>query len=168
MKSGMTCSTESARMEVRNAYEITVGNLEWNRPLSKAWRRWKDNLKINFKRVWTGFNWLSIGSCEHGAEYSSSQNSWIFGNSSASDVIMSSFIVPFAHTGQCWHSTWQLTSVASKKFTIIIFVRNTTALSLPADSKRSFYWRIIKPLWQFSNSDQQISNFRLHTVRSWQ
>jgi hypothetical protein len=40
------------------------GKPEGKRPLGRPRRRWEDNIKINFQEVvevWTGSNWLRIG-----------------------------------------------------------------------------------------------------------
>jgi hypothetical protein len=50
-----------------------VGKAEWKRPLGKPRRRWKDNVRMDLKKIWwmwTGFIWLTIGTSgrdlEHG------------------------------------------------------------------------------------------------------
>jgi hypothetical protein len=49
----------------RSAYRVLVGRPEEKRPLGKPRRRWKDNIKMIFKKwdkeAWTGMIWLRIG-----------------------------------------------------------------------------------------------------------
>jgi hypothetical protein len=50
--------------ETRNAYRILVGKPEGKRPLGRPRRRWVENIKIDLiydRMVWTGSNWLQIG-----------------------------------------------------------------------------------------------------------
>jgi hypothetical protein len=52
--------------ETRNAYRILVGKPEGKRPLGRPRRRWMDNIKMDLREirwgmVWTGSNWLRIG-----------------------------------------------------------------------------------------------------------
>jgi hypothetical protein len=46
-------------------YRVLVGKPEGKRPLGKPKRRWKDNIRMDFKkwdvRVRTGLGWLRIG-----------------------------------------------------------------------------------------------------------
>jgi hypothetical protein len=53
-----------ARMgEVRGAYKILVGRPEGRRPLGRPRRRWKDNIKIDLRKIWFGdVDWI------HGAQ----------------------------------------------------------------------------------------------------
>jgi hypothetical protein len=46
--------------ETRNAYRILVGKPKGKRPLGTPRRRWVDNIEID-GMVWTGSNWLRIG-----------------------------------------------------------------------------------------------------------
>ena len=50
--------------ERRGVYRILVGKPEGKRPLGRLRRRWEENIKI-FRKwdvgVWTGSNWLRIG-----------------------------------------------------------------------------------------------------------
>jgi hypothetical protein len=54
-----------ARMgETRNAYRILVGKAEGKRPQGKPRHMWMDNIKMDLREdgmVWTGLNWLRIG-----------------------------------------------------------------------------------------------------------
>jgi hypothetical protein len=55
-----------ARMgETRNAYRILVGKPEEKRPLGRPRHRWVDNIKMDLREIgwmlWTGSNWLRIG-----------------------------------------------------------------------------------------------------------
>ena len=55
-----------ARMgERRGVYSVFVGKPEGKRPLGRPRRRWEDNIKMNLQEVgwgiWTGSNWLRIG-----------------------------------------------------------------------------------------------------------
>jgi hypothetical protein len=50
---------------LRNAYKIFVVKLEEKRPVARPRHRWEDIWMILEKqggKVWTGFNWLRIGS----------------------------------------------------------------------------------------------------------
>jgi hypothetical protein len=48
-----------------HAYKILVGKPEGKRPLGRPRRRWVDNIKMDLREiggvVWTGWNWLRIG-----------------------------------------------------------------------------------------------------------
>jgi hypothetical protein len=52
--------------------QILVVKPEGKRSLGRHRRRWEDNIKTGFRKVWTGFMWLRIGTnvglCEHGNE----------------------------------------------------------------------------------------------------
>jgi hypothetical protein len=54
-----------AHVEMRNMCKILIGTPEGMIPLERPRSRWKDNIKINLKRigweVWTGLIWLSFG-----------------------------------------------------------------------------------------------------------
>jgi hypothetical protein len=51
--------------EKRGLYRVLVGKPEGTRPLGIHRRRWEDNIKMNLNEVgcgvWTGLNWLRIG-----------------------------------------------------------------------------------------------------------
>ena len=51
--------------ERRGVYRVLVGKPERNRTLGRPRSRWKDNIKIDFRkwdiREWTGSSWLRIG-----------------------------------------------------------------------------------------------------------
>ena len=51
--------------EGRGVYRVLVGKPEGKRPLGRRRRRWEDNIKMGFQEVgcgvWTGWNWLRIG-----------------------------------------------------------------------------------------------------------
>jgi hypothetical protein len=58
-----------ARMgEKRNAYRLLVGKPEGKRPLRRQRQMWVDNLKMDLGgivwMVWTGLDWLRIGTSE--------------------------------------------------------------------------------------------------------
>jgi hypothetical protein len=46
--------------EVRNGYRILVGKPEWNKPLGKARRRWKSNLKWTIRDWMGGCVWFDL------------------------------------------------------------------------------------------------------------
>jgi hypothetical protein len=51
--------------ESRNAYRILLGKPEGKRPLGRPRPRWVDNIKMDLREiVWTGSNWLRIGTSE--------------------------------------------------------------------------------------------------------
>jgi hypothetical protein len=56
-----------ARMgEERNVYRVLVGKPEGKRPLERPRRRWEDGIKMDLREigwgwVWSGLNWLRIG-----------------------------------------------------------------------------------------------------------
>jgi hypothetical protein len=56
-----------ARMgEGKNVYRVLVGKPEGKRPLGRPRRRWEDGIgmdleEIGWGGVWSGFNWLRIG-----------------------------------------------------------------------------------------------------------
>jgi hypothetical protein len=62
--------------KIRGAYRALVGKTEGRRPLERPRRRWKDNIKMDFREVgwgaWTRSVWSRIGSCECGYEPSGS------------------------------------------------------------------------------------------------
>ena len=51
--------------ERRGVYSVLVGKPEGKRPLGRHRRRWKDNSKMELKKVevgvWTGSSWIRIG-----------------------------------------------------------------------------------------------------------
>ena len=62
----MKCAVHIACMEERrDVYRALAGKPEGKRPFGKPRCRWKNNTKWNFKQwdvgVWTGMNWLRIG-----------------------------------------------------------------------------------------------------------
>jgi len=51
-----------ARMgERRSVYSALLGKPEGKRPLGRPRRRWENNIKMDLQEVWTGSNWLRIG-----------------------------------------------------------------------------------------------------------
>ena len=46
-------------------YRVLMGKLEGKRPLGRPRHRWEDNIKMDLQEVgcgvWTGWNWLRIG-----------------------------------------------------------------------------------------------------------
>jgi len=58
-----------ARMgEMRNAYNILVGNPEEKRPLGRPRRRWEDNIKMDLREIW----WEGVVDCTHVAHIGTS------------------------------------------------------------------------------------------------
>jgi hypothetical protein len=59
---GGACSADG---EGRGVYRVLVGKHEGTRPLVRSQLRWEDNIKVDLQdvgcRVWTGLNWLRIG-----------------------------------------------------------------------------------------------------------
>jgi len=55
----------SAYGKKRGVYRVLVGKPEGKKPPGRPRRRWKDNIKIDLRKwdvgVWTGSNWLRIG-----------------------------------------------------------------------------------------------------------
>jgi hypothetical protein len=51
-----------ARMgEVRGVYWVLVGRPEGKRPLGRPRRRWEDNIKMDFRKIWIdGANWIQL------------------------------------------------------------------------------------------------------------
>jgi hypothetical protein len=51
-----------ARMgEMRNAYRISVGKPEGQRPLGRPRRRWVGNIKIDLRETgWDGVDWIDL------------------------------------------------------------------------------------------------------------
>jgi len=52
--------------EMRGVYRVLVGKPEGRRQLGRPKRRWEDNIKMDLHEVgwggvWTGSNWLRIG-----------------------------------------------------------------------------------------------------------
>jgi hypothetical protein len=55
---GRTCSTNG---EKRNAYMMTVGKPEGNRPLGRPRRRWVDNINVDLREIgWDGMDWIDL------------------------------------------------------------------------------------------------------------
>jgi hypothetical protein len=47
--------------EMRNAYNILVGNPEGKRPLGRPARRRKDNIRVDVREIgWEGVNWMHL------------------------------------------------------------------------------------------------------------
>jgi hypothetical protein len=47
--------------EGRNVYSVLVGRLERKRPLGRPRRRWKDNIKLDFREIGIdGVNWIRL------------------------------------------------------------------------------------------------------------
>jgi hypothetical protein len=58
----MTYARHVARMgERRGAYRVLVGKTERKKPLGRPWRRWEDNIKMNFREL--GWGHGLDGSC---------------------------------------------------------------------------------------------------------
>ena len=52
------CSTYGER---RNAYRFLVGKREGSRPLGRPWRRWEDNIKMEFREEeWGVMDWTDL------------------------------------------------------------------------------------------------------------
>jgi len=50
--------------EMRNVYKILVGKHEWKRQLRRPRHRHEVNIRMDLREmVWTGFIWLTIGTC---------------------------------------------------------------------------------------------------------
>jgi hypothetical protein len=46
---------------MRNAYKILVGKPDGKRPLGRLRRRWKDNIRMDFKRTgWRVVDWIQL------------------------------------------------------------------------------------------------------------
>jgi hypothetical protein len=53
-----TCSTNGAK---RNAYRISVGKPEGNRPLGRPRHMWVDNIKMVIREIeWGGMDWIHL------------------------------------------------------------------------------------------------------------
>jgi hypothetical protein len=47
--------------EKRNSYRFLVGRPEGKRPLGRPRRRWKDNIKMDFREIgWGGMDWIDV------------------------------------------------------------------------------------------------------------
>jgi hypothetical protein len=47
--------------DIRNLYKILVGRPEGERPLGRRRRRWKDNIRIDFREIgWEGVDWIQV------------------------------------------------------------------------------------------------------------
>jgi hypothetical protein len=45
----------------RNAYRISVGKPEGNRPLGRSRHRWMDNIRIDVGEIgWDGVDWIDV------------------------------------------------------------------------------------------------------------
>jgi hypothetical protein len=58
-----------ARMgEERKVYKVLVGKSKGKRPLGELRRKWKDGIKVDLREiglgVWSGLNWLRIGTAD--------------------------------------------------------------------------------------------------------
>jgi hypothetical protein len=64
---GRACSTNGDK---RNAYRILVGKPDGKRPLGRP--RWVDNIKMDHREIGLNgmdwFDWLKIGTSEHGKQ----------------------------------------------------------------------------------------------------
>jgi hypothetical protein len=53
--------------KMRNAHKILVRKPRCKRPIAKSRHIWEVNMKMDISetgtRVWTGWNWLRVGSC---------------------------------------------------------------------------------------------------------
>ena len=47
--------------EKRGVYRVLVGKPEGKRPLGRPSRGGENNIKMDVQEVWTGLNWLRIG-----------------------------------------------------------------------------------------------------------
>jgi hypothetical protein len=55
---GRSCGTNG---EKSNAYTVLVGGPEGKRPLGRPRRRWKDNIKIDRRKIgWDGMDWILL------------------------------------------------------------------------------------------------------------
>jgi hypothetical protein len=55
---GRACNTLE---EKRNAYTISMGKLEGNRPLGRPRRRWVNNIKMDLRKIrWRGMDWIDL------------------------------------------------------------------------------------------------------------
>jgi hypothetical protein len=41
--------------EMRKAYKISIGKPEGKRPLERPRRRYEDNIKMDFRKIWSEF-----------------------------------------------------------------------------------------------------------------
>jgi len=47
--------------DMRNAYKILVGKPEGKRPLGRPRPRWKDNIRMDVRKMgWEGVDWLHL------------------------------------------------------------------------------------------------------------
>jgi hypothetical protein len=44
----------------RGAYRVLVGKPEGKRPLERPWRLWEDNIKMDFREVGCGTDWIDL------------------------------------------------------------------------------------------------------------
>jgi hypothetical protein len=52
--------------EMRNAYTIFVGGPKGKRPLGRPRHRWKDNIRMDLRKVeWEGVDWMQLA---HGGD----------------------------------------------------------------------------------------------------
>lgn len=51
---------------MRTAYETMVRKPKWKKPRRRSWCRCEDNIKIEFKKMWTAFIWLELEGWERG------------------------------------------------------------------------------------------------------
>jgi hypothetical protein len=55
---GRACSTNGGK---RNAYRISVGKPEGNRPLGRSRHRWVDNMRMDLGEIgWDGVSWIDL------------------------------------------------------------------------------------------------------------
>jgi hypothetical protein len=57
-----------------NAYSILVGKPKGKKERSRL--RWLYSINMDVRKIWTGFIWLRLGTCEHCNEPSSSIKFW--------------------------------------------------------------------------------------------
>jgi hypothetical protein len=56
--------TSNGLRQMRNVYQILVGNPEGKRSLRRPRNRREDNIKINFREIVRESGWLKIGMCK--------------------------------------------------------------------------------------------------------
>jgi hypothetical protein len=46
---------------MKNVYKMLVAKPEGKKPLGRPRRRWEDNIRTDFREIWTEFVWLKVG-----------------------------------------------------------------------------------------------------------